>query len=296
MSDQTRRTPVSIVMPAYRAEDTIVRAVKSVCAQTHAHWELLVIADDATDYETVLGRAGIDDPRIRHLATGNIGSGSPKARNIGLDAARHAYSAILDADDALMPEKLASALPHLEAHGIVSSAIRIEMADGRAVRTVGAGANRVLGPAGYKFVNFSMDSMLVHDRQRADPRYDASLPCLVDIDFLIRLFAASPTVYHLGAPLHVYTKQPASVSNKPGASAQMVATKQLLLDRLASGGYPLADPAGREGLARFYTLSLAAEQSYGARLAETPGLLFEDHLEPLIASDSALLSESNPEP
>jgi len=45
----------------------------------------------------------------------------------------------------------------------------------------------------------------------------------------------------------------------------------------------LADESGRAGLMEFYRRSLAAEQGYGARLAEQPDLLFEDHLAPLLA-------------
>lgn len=275
--------PVSIIMPAFRAEASIAAAVQSVLAQSHAAFELIVIADDETDYEAVLGRAGIADERIRFLATGAVGSGSSAARNAGLDGAKNEVVAMLDADDRMMPEKLARALPHLDGHGIVSTALRVESADGSFLRTVGEGPDRVLDPGSYKFVNLSMDSMLVYDRQKADPRYDPSFPCLTDIEFLLKLWATNATVFHLGTPFHAYVKQPASVSNKSGAGSAMVATKQRLLAAFEAGGYPLADETGRAGLMRFYRLSLLAEQSYGARLEKTPGLLFEDHLETFLA-------------
>ena len=275
--------PVSIIMPAFRAEKSIAGAVASVLAQTHAQWELLIIADDDKDYAGVLVQAGITDARIRHFSTGATGSGSSPTRNVGLDNARHAIAAMLDADDRMLPDKLARALPHLEAHGIVSTALRIETAEGRFLRTVGEGPDRVLDPGGYKFVNLSMDSMLVYDRTRADPRYDPSFPCLTDIEFLLKLWAGNSTVFHLGTPLHVYAKQPVSISNGPGAGAVMVATKKRLYAALAAGDYPLADESGRVGLMDFYRRSRLAEETYGARLAERPGLLFEDHLEPLLA-------------
>ena len=168
--------PVSIIMPAFKAQTSIANAVQSVIAQSHDAWELVIIADDRIDYEDVLARAGIVDDRIRFCATGAIGSGSSSARNVGLDAATHGIVAILDADDRLMPDKLARALPHLDDHGIVSTALRVETADGRFLRTVGEGPDRVLDPGSYKFVNLSMDSMLIYDRDTADPRYDPSFP------------------------------------------------------------------------------------------------------------------------
>ncbi len=284
MSASSTAPGVSVIIPAYRAEKTLSRAVASVLDQTHRHFEILVIADDNTDYSSVLGRAGITDPRLRFLATGAAGSGSSATRNAGLDAARNALIAILDADDAFLPDKLAEALLHLEAHGIVSSALRIESADGQLLRTVGTGPDRVLDPGTYKFVNISMDSMLVYNRVKVDPRYDTSFPCLTDIAFLLRLWEKNASVFHLGTPLHVYTKQPASVSNRPGTSAPMIETKKRLIDGLETGTYPLAAPGGKDGLLRFYTRSLEAERSYEARQAEEPNLLFEDHLEPFLTA------------
>lgn len=287
MAISTSGAGVSIVMPAFRAKLTIVRAVRSVLAQTHLAWELLIVADDDQDYQAVLGRAGIADKRIRHFSTGKIGSGSPPARNLGLDNAGFRYAAILDADDAMRPDKLALALPHLKAHGVVSCALVVESADGSVLRTVGGGPDRVLDPDSYKFVNFSMDSMLVYNRDKADPRFNPDFPCLTDIEFLLRLWENNVTVRHLGTPLHTYTKQPTSVSNRPDAGTQMIATKKRLIDAIGSGAYPLAAPAAGDGLLRFYRISLAAEQSYGARLAENPSLLFEDHLEPMLTSKMA---------
>lgn len=278
------RHAVSVVMPAYRAEHTIVAAVRSVIAQTVHDWELLIVADDHTDYETLLGRSGIIDRRIRFFATGKIGSGSPPARNIGIDNARFRYSAILDADDQFHPEKLARALPALDDFGIVSTALQLTDADGRPLRRVGEGPDRPLLAQDYKFINLSMDSMLVYDRNKADPRFNSEFPCLTDIEFLLRLLAHNAAVFHLGTPLHTYSKQPASISNKPGASARIAETKRRILSLLAAGAYPLADPDGTKGMTCFYEISLRAEESYGRQLLENPGLLFEDHLEPMLAA------------
>lgn len=278
----TEFLPISIIMPAYGAKDTIVQAVESVCAQTHPHWELIIVADDDVDYEQILGQAGIVDQRIRHLSTGHIGSGSPPARNIGLDASLFRYAAILDADDLFHPRKLELVSPHLHTHGIVSCGLQVCRADLTPLRTVGTQMTGPLSASAYKFTNVSMDSMLVHDRQISDPRYDPSFPCLTDIEFLLKLFAANEGVFHLGEPLHLYTKQMGSVSNKPGASAHMVDTKKRLLSALRRGEYPLADPEGVAGMIAFYEISLNAEQDYSAQLQKDPNLLFEDHLEKLL--------------
>ena len=272
--------PVSIIMPAFRAEATIPRAVASALAQTYPHFELIIVSDDGADYEAVLGRSGIADPRIRHLDSGLCGGGSPPARNVGLDAARHRIAAILDADDAYKPEKLATMVPLALLHGLASCALDVTLSGGTHLRHVAKGEDRLLTPGAYKFTNFSMDSMLVHDRRRADPRYDPGLPCMTDLDFLLKIFATVPACFHLGTPLHDYVKMPVSVSNGPGVTERMIATKHRLRRRLAEGFYPLADPTGIAGLDRFLAISLEAEQSYAPRPGANPPELFEDHLEP----------------
>lgn len=273
-------TGISVITPAYRAEHTIVRAVSSVLAQTHNDWEHIIVADDDVDYAAVLGRVGIVDARLKFHKTGASGSGSPPARNIGIDVARNRYAAILDADDLMAPEKLARALVAVRDYGIVSTALSVVGPGLEPLRTVGAGADRVLTAEAYKFINFSMDSMLVYDRQRADPRFDPSFPRLTDIDFLLKLFVHNAACFHLGTPLHSYVKEPNSISNSPGAGAEIIATKKRLLSLLAEGYYPLADRRGLAGMTRFWQTSLMAEEAYVPLLAQQPDLLFEDHLEP----------------
>lgn len=277
---------ISIVVPAYRAEKTIVRAVKSALAQTFNDWEMIIVADDRADYEAVLAEAGIVDKRLRFVSTGVEGAGSSAARNIGLDAVTGRYIAILDADDALHPQKLARALTALSAYGLVSFALQVVSATMAPLRQIGAGADQILDAGTYKFTNLSMDSMLVYDREKADPRYDTGLARLTDIDFLLKLFAGNRQCFHLGTALHSYVKEPQSVSNKPGASALLITAKRQLLQRLRDGHYPLADPTGLDGMIRFWEISKGAEESYGALLDAKPGLLFEDHLEPLLRAAS----------
>ena len=274
-------TCVSIIMPAYNAHKTIARSVASVLDQTHIHFELIVVSDDGADYAGILSDIGIIDDRIHHCTTGQVGGGSSRARNLGLDAAKYRFCAILDADDRFAPDKLAMMVPKAAQYGLASCALNVTDSQGKHLRHVAKGQDRLLTPADYKFTNFSMDSMLVYDRERADPRYDPALPCMTDLDFLLKIFATIPQCYHLGAPLHDYVKMPVSVSNGPGVTEKMIRTKILLRERLAAGHYGL-DPDACAGLDRFLALSLATERAYDPQ----PGSigLFEDHIEPRLSS------------
>jgi glycosyltransferase involved in cell wall biosynthesis len=277
---------ISVVMPAFRAEATIAGAVESLRAQSVANWQLLIVADDGADYEAVLGRAGLSDSRLKFLSSGGVRTGASNTRNAGLARIETRYAALLDADDRLKPRKLEALLGALETHRIVSTAIEVADAELRPLRTVGAGSDRELDAGRHKWLNFSMDAMIGWDREYTDARFDPELPNMNDLDFLMRLFEHAATSFHLSEPLHVYVKQPQSLSNGEGMTARMIASKTTLRQRLASGYYRFADAGAAAGLDVFLAVSIEAEKAYPAALVARPGLLFEDHLEPLLIAAS----------
>jgi succinoglycan biosynthesis protein ExoO len=116
---------VSIVIPAYRAQGTIARAVESVLAQTRSDWEAVIVSDDGTDYADALSATGITDERLRFVTTGRVGSGCHRARNTGLAAARGDFIAALDADDLILPGHLETLLPIATTSGAAFSNVRV---------------------------------------------------------------------------------------------------------------------------------------------------------------------------
>lgn len=101
----TNHTPaVSIIIPAYNAASYIGEALASVFAQTFSDFETIIVNDgspDTDDLERVL------EPyteRIIYLKQENSGPGS--ARNKGILKARGEYVALLDSDDAWLPNYL----------------------------------------------------------------------------------------------------------------------------------------------------------------------------------------------
>lgn len=283
MTDST----VAVVIPAYKAESFIKEAIRSVLAQTHADWEAWVITDDGEDYEELLGRAGLVDQRFRFLSTGRVGAGASRARNLALDRINTPFVAILDADDRMKPQKLELAVAALAEQPIVSSALDVMDVAYKHLRFVGAGKDRVLTPGAYKFINLSMDSMIVWDRRRCDARYDLELTNMTDLELLMQLWRTAGTVHHLGTPQHDYLKVSTSMSNGDGFTEKMIASKKALLQRLEANAYRFAAPGTAEGLIAFLGLSLAAEAAYPMALEETPGLLFENHLEPMLRAYEA---------
>jgi glycosyltransferase involved in cell wall biosynthesis len=277
---------IAIVTPAYRARRWIGSCVRSVLAQTYGDFEHWIISDDAVDYEALLAAEDLRDPRLHFASTSAVGAGAPRARNVALDALTTPYVAMLDADDRFKPDKLRRVIKALETIPLVSTAIDDVDESGRHLRYIGDGPDRLLSPAEHKFVNFSMDCMIAWDRRLTDGRVDPSIPNMTDIELLLQLYRTVPRSFHIGTPLHDYVKLARSMSNGPGVTERMIAAKRLLLQRLDEGYYPMADASGPAGIARFLEISIAAEASYPAALAERPGLLFEDHIEPLLRAAS----------
>lgn len=277
---------VAIITPAYKAQPTLAATVRSVLDQTHADWQHWIIADDGFDYGAFLSEQGLNDPRQVFLTSGGVGRGASVTRNVALDRLEAPYAAILDADDRLKPQKLEKAVLALEQYGIVTTALDVMTEDFRHLRFVGDGPDRVLTPGAHKWVSLSMDAMVVWDRRRGDGRFDPDMSNMTDLEFLLQLYRTIPESLHLGTPLHDYIKRDGSMSNSKDVAAGMIASKTEIHRRLLAGHYGLGEE-DVAGLIGFLNVSIAAEAAYGAALAARPGLLFEDHIEPMLKAARA---------
>lgn len=102
---------ISVVIPAYNAERTILETINSVLQQTFSDFEIIVINDGSEDRTLeLLGK--VEDPRIKIYSYKN--SGLSTARNRGISHSIGEYVAFLDADDLWTPDKLAAQLTALQ--------------------------------------------------------------------------------------------------------------------------------------------------------------------------------------
>ena len=96
---------VSVVIPAFNAEQTLAATLESVRAQTYPALEIIVVDDGSSDGTAALvERIALQDARIRLFRQDNKGVAA--ARNAAIAAARGTLIAPIDADDLWHPRKL----------------------------------------------------------------------------------------------------------------------------------------------------------------------------------------------
>src|SRR5919108_312238 len=117
-SPRASAATVSVIVAFRDAGQHLEQAIASVEAQEHERLELILVDDGSTDASTRIARAAAErDPeRVRYLEhPGHANLGKSSSRNVGLRAARGEYVVFLDADDLLLPGKLAHQAAILDA-------------------------------------------------------------------------------------------------------------------------------------------------------------------------------------
>lgn len=104
---------VSVMMPAYNAEQFISQAITSVLDQSYPDWELIIVNDGSADKTTEIARS-FSDPRVKVFDQPNQGESA--ARNAALSHMQGEFAAFLDADDLYLPHHLEACIDYLLSH------------------------------------------------------------------------------------------------------------------------------------------------------------------------------------
>ena len=105
---------ISVLIPAYNAERTIDRALRSIVIQNYTPLEIIVVNDASQDATRELA-AAFAHPDLRILDMPR-NSGASAAMNAGLHVANGEFVAFLDADDEWLPGKLQKQVELIAAH------------------------------------------------------------------------------------------------------------------------------------------------------------------------------------
>jgi glycosyltransferase involved in cell wall biosynthesis len=105
---------VSIVTPCYNSAKYIEHTVKSVQAQDHTNWEMILVDDCSADNTVeVAKRIQEKEPRVKLIPL-EENSGPAVARNTGIEAAQGQYLTFLDADDLWLPNFISRSIEETE--------------------------------------------------------------------------------------------------------------------------------------------------------------------------------------
>lgn len=97
----------TVIIAAWRAQETLTRALESALDQQDVNLEVIVVDDASPDRtKDVAKKVAVVDSRVRVLCLSE-NSGPSAARNAGLAAAKGRWAAVLDADDAFDSGRLA---------------------------------------------------------------------------------------------------------------------------------------------------------------------------------------------
>ena len=181
---------VSIVIPAYNREKTVIRAVESVLKQDYPNLEVIVVDDCSTDDTySVLVNTYSGDPRVV-VTKLETNSGACVARNKGIELSNGEYIAFLDSDDIYYENKLTQQINALKGSNKDLCATDYDRIDSKGKKTKIA-VSQYEGESLYNdllFCNYITTGTLIGRRECfEDVYFDTRLPRYQDWDLALRL-------------------------------------------------------------------------------------------------------------
>ena len=212
---------VSVVIPTYKRDHSLERAIRSALAQEDVALEVLVVDDGSPVPPDAILAKFAHDPRVRYLPQAqNRGGGA--ARNVGIEASQGTWIALLDSDDWWEAGKLRAqlnlmeALPHPE-RTVCFTRLRIQGPFGTRVTPA-----LTLDPKVHishhlfiSMVQIQTSSLLLDATLAQETLFDPELPRLQDWDFYLRLATQGARFVQLPLPLSVFeaSADPGRISN-----------------------------------------------------------------------------------
>jgi glycosyltransferase involved in cell wall biosynthesis len=116
MGENITEPIISIIMPAYNAENYIAQAIQSILNQTFTNFEFIIINDGSIDKtESIIKK--FNDPRIIYVKN-ELNKNIVESLNIGIDLAKGPYIARMDADDIADKFRFEKQLNYLNRHDL----------------------------------------------------------------------------------------------------------------------------------------------------------------------------------
>lgn len=105
---------VSVILPVFNKAPWLREAMDSILAQSYGGFELIAVDDASTDTSAEVLRAYLHDPRLR-IITNERNQGPGLAAQRAIDAATGEYIVRMDADDVMLPGRIARQVAYMDA-------------------------------------------------------------------------------------------------------------------------------------------------------------------------------------
>ncbi|NOZ11519.1 MAG: glycosyltransferase family 2 protein [Gammaproteobacteria bacterium] len=204
---------ISVIIPTYNRSELLMRALRSVYAQTRPADEVIVVDDGSSDGSREAVKASF--PQATYLSQANRGVSA--ARNVGIKHSTGRWLAFLDSDDEWQPEKLARQYAACQADPdcCVIHSDEIWIRKGRRVNPM----NKHAKQGGHIFEHclprcaISPSAVMIH-RQVFDEvgLFDESLPACEDYDLWLRICSRMPVLFIKEALITKYGGHPDQLS------------------------------------------------------------------------------------
>lgn len=102
---------VSVIIPAYNAQDMIGETLDSILAQTYRNLEIIVVDDGSTDRTSQVVK-GYGSRVLYHYQKNSGGCAVP--RNAGIERSSGDFLCFIDADDLMAPDRVALQVAFME--------------------------------------------------------------------------------------------------------------------------------------------------------------------------------------
>lgn len=240
---------VSVIIPAYKAEAFIARAIDSVLRQTLQDFEIIVSDDGSPDATATEVSRYRRDPRVKYIFHPN--RGASHAKNLAARQARGEYLAFLDADDLLAPHALESMLRELRAAKAVWCFVDvIKKTNDREElkRTEYPAGDPLLGLLAQDFI--LVCPFYVRTEFLEIGGFDETLAVREDWDINLRMMLAKKPFVYIAEPLYTYTRTEGSLMT--GSRRRVISCTEKLLRKHHK---PLAD-AGNKEIRRIYAKNM----------------------------------------
>ncbi|VEB76585.1 Chondroitin polymerase [Providencia rustigianii] len=97
---------VSIIMPAYNAENTITESIESIINQSYQDWELIITDDCSTDNTLLIIKHYESIEKRIKVIKNSINLGVAESRNLSISISKGKFICFLDSDDIWFPNKI----------------------------------------------------------------------------------------------------------------------------------------------------------------------------------------------